>query len=242
MSYEDYKDEWTVIENMRQRLVAKEFGKGDAAIAIAEILDGYEKVLIETRRLIRISDQISNDMKRTANTDELTSVFNRRYFLQMTERELERSERFGHALSILVIDIDQFDAVNETYGQRAGDTALKTLAAASINVLRRIDGFGRLGGEEFAALLPETDITGALILAERLRETISNMGIAVGSDSVEVTVTIGVASRIEEKTTVDTFLQKADEALNAAKREGSNRVAVATWGDSQSTNEGPEKT
>ena len=83
MSYDDYKDEWTVIENMRQRLVAKEFGKGDAATAISEILDGYENVLIETRRLIRISDQISNDMKRTANTDELTSVFNRRYFLQM---------------------------------------------------------------------------------------------------------------------------------------------------------------
>jgi diguanylate cyclase (GGDEF)-like protein len=221
-----YKNEWSVIEAARQRLARKEFGEGEAAVAVAEVLDHFENVLNETTRLVKISDRIGADLKQIANTDDLTGVFHREHFIETVQVELQRSARFGHPMGLLVID--DFDKINETYGRGAGDTTLETLAAAIVGTLRGIDFFVRIGGEEFAALLPETDTTGAVILAERLRESVARMGIAVGRESVEITVSVGVACLGSEETTASELLGMADRALAAAKRDGRDRVVVAS--------------
>ena len=157
--------------------------------------------------------------------------FNRRQFMGDLERELKRAQRFKRPLAVLIIDVDHFKSINDTYGHHAGDVCLKNLTGASVGILRQIDSFGRIGGEEFAALLPETDTDGAVILAERLRESLSRLDISVGDESIEITVSIGVANLDERPRTAEDLLRKADEALYAAKGDGRNRVSVATWED-----------
>jgi diguanylate cyclase (GGDEF)-like protein len=242
MSQNLYQDEWAVIEAARKRVADGDFGDGESAAAIAEVLDHFENVLNETIRLVRISDRIGADLQQTANTDELTGIFNRRYFVEIVELELQRSVRFGHPLSVLVIDIDHFEKINQDHGRGAGDVTLKTLVAAVIGILRKIDFLARIGGEEFAAMLPETDTTGAVILAERLRESIARMGIAVGRESVEITISIGIASRGEQECTAEDLLRMADQALAVAKDEGRNRVVVASWQETDPTKDAPVET
>ena len=228
MSQDHFEDEWALIEAARK--------------GVAEVLGHFENVLNETTRLVQISDRIGTDLQQTANTDELTGTFNRRHFVEAVETELQRSVRFEHPLSLLVIDIDHLKKINQTHGRGAGDVTLKTLAAAAIGILRKIDFFARIGGEEFAAMLPETDITGAVILAERLRESISRMGIAVGRESVEITVSIGIAGRGEQESTAEDLLRMADQALAVAKDEGRDRVVVASWQETEPTKAGPAET
>lgn len=199
-----------------------------ARAALAELLDRFETLTNENRRLVRISDQISGDLKLAANTDKLTGVFNRAHFLALAERELERAIRFDRPMSMLQIDVDGFDRLQDKYGAAACDIVLKTLAAASLGVLRRIDSFGRADENGFTALLPETDTTGAVILAERLRDSVANMGVAVGDDAVEFTVSIGVASRSDPDASAEAMLRMADEALKAGRGGRVNRVAIAS--------------
>lgn len=220
-------DEMDLVETARKSLAAGALD-GEARTNLAELLNRYETLLAENQRLVRISDQIITDRATEANIDRQTGVFNRSHFVRIAERELERAIRFERPMSILLIRIDGLQALHEKFGDPARDAALKSLAAAGLGVLRRIDSFARAADDSFAALLPETDTTGAVILAERLRDAVAKMGVAVGEEAIEFTVSIGVSSRLEEGDRADAMLQRAGDAVAPDGVDRHDRVAVAT--------------
>lgn len=167
-------------------------------------------------------------LKRDIRIDGLTRVPNRRRFDEAFEEEKGRSIRSGSPLSILMIDIDLFKAYNDAYGHLQGDDILRLVAKTLEKSLRRPgDLFARWGGEEFVALLPDTDMSGAYIVAEQLRKAVQEMGIAHEKSPMDrvITVSIGVATSIpEDESSYANLLQWADEAMYRAKALGRNRV------------------
>lgn len=167
---------------------------------------------------------VSAELTRLATTDALTGVFNRRHFIDIAKSEVGRSKRYDRPISCLMLDIDHFKNINDTFGHSAGDEVLKKMAKASVNALRKIDTFGRLGGEEFAVILPETGIAEATLSADRLRRALSELVVMTDDKTIGFTVSIGVAALASTDDTIDTILKRADEALYRAKRSGRNRV------------------
>lgn len=162
-----------------------------------------------------------------ATTDGLTGLANRRHFMERGAAELGRSRRTGQQVSCIMFDVDHFKKVNDTFGHDAGDAVLKALAKTARETLRGIDVLGRLGGEEFAALLPETGLEAALQAAERLRVAVADMGLVHGGAPLAVTMSLGVAQAAGAEETLDSLLKRADEALYEAKQSGRNRVAAS---------------
>jgi diguanylate cyclase (GGDEF)-like protein/PAS domain S-box-containing protein len=162
-----------------------------------------------------------------ATKDSLTSLRNRRYFLEGAETEFARARRHGRGFSLLLIDADHFKTVNDTFGHDAGDRVLQNIAEVALDSLRGFDLVGRLGGEEFAVAMPEVDLDTALAVAERLRQQIAERATETDSGSVIVTVSIGVAAISVEDSTLNQMLRRADQALYAAKDRGRNQVSVA---------------
>ena len=138
-----------------------------------------------------------------------------------------RARRFGHPLSALMLDIDQFKQVNDLHGHAAGDQILKIVARCLMTLVRDIDIVARYGGEEFVILLVETELTGAQMLAERLREQVANTVVITDQGPLGVTISLGAASTLVDSDGIDTLLVRVDGALYAAKRAGGNQVAVA---------------
>lgn len=172
---------------------------------------------------LRRSEQ---ELRRLAMTDALTGAFNRRAFMAEAAAEVDRAGRYGHPLTLQMLDIDHFKKINDTYGHAAGDEALKMFTATVQGLLRASDRLGRLGGEEFALLLPETDREGAMLLAERLRQALSEIEVSSEGRSFSFTTSIGVAARRDDEGPEDT-LKRADAALYEAKEGGRNRVVEA---------------
>lgn len=169
-------------------------------------------------------------LRELATTDSLTGLVNRRCFLEEAEREFRRAKRYGAALSLLMLDVDHFKEVNDTYGHEVGDHVLQSLAQTGLKVLRNVDIMGRMGGEEFAVLLPETGIDEAQGAAERLRASVEQTPVKVrGSVEVSCTVSIGVAQALEDET-LDDLLRRADAAMYLAKDKGRNRSKVDRTG------------
>lgn len=167
------------------------------------------------------------ELQRLATTDELTGAATRRHFLDLAGQELRRARRFSHPLSVLVFDIDHFKAVNDRFGHAAGDTVLRAVSDAVRRVLREVDTFGRIGGEEFAVVLPETPADFASLAAERLRRAIG--GTAHGVPGLgSVTVSVGVAQLLDADMGLEHLMDRADHALYRAKRLGRNRVEIST--------------
>ncbi|MBS4007953.1 MAG: diguanylate cyclase [Clostridium sp.] len=155
-----------------------------------------------------------------AVTDTLTNVYNRRYFTQKLEEEIERVRRSGSSFSLIMLDIDHFKNVNDLFGHNAGDLVLKSMAEMILNRIRKIDTIARWGGEEFVLLLPETDGNAAVVLAETLRRQLNQMEIpGVG----KITASFGVAS-YSSGDTVDTLVNRADKKMYEAKSAGRNCV------------------
>ncbi len=160
-----------------------------------------------------------------AQTDALTGLFNRGALLERLERELERSRRYGRSLAVIFFDLDRFKSINDTYGHQFGDRVLRDLAHIATQSVRSIDLVGRYGGEEFIAVLPETDGAQALIVAERLRMSVGRHRLALSTgEVVRATISAGVAVFPADATTMDTLLRFADTALYAAKAGGRNQV------------------
>ncbi|MEW5773879.1 MAG: transporter substrate-binding domain-containing protein [Thermodesulfobacteriota bacterium] len=171
--------------------------------------------------------RLEADLVRLATLDELTRLPNRRHFLEQARREVERSRRYGSALSLLMVDVDHFKVVNDTHGHAGGDAALRALAETGRRLLRDADLMGRLGGEEFSLLLPETDLTQAVVVAERLRSAVQAMQVPLpGGGAAEVTVSVGVAALGPGGENMEELMRRADNALYAAKDRGRNRVEV----------------
>jgi len=172
-----------------------------------------------------VSERTVTAHKTAASMDPLTGMFNRRGFAEACSRVIDREANAGRPVTVLIFDIDHFKSVNDRFGHAAGDEILKLFSAVVINSLRISDLSGRIGGEEFAALLP-CSLEEAVIAAERVREAFEDSGIVVEDGPVDTTVSIGVAGG-PAGTELEVLLAAADTALYQAKRGGRNRVEAA---------------
>ena len=167
---------------------------------------------------------------RIATTDPLTGIYNRRHFMTLLAREQERTLRYGNTFSLLILDIDHFKRINDSFGHPVGDEAIKAMAAAAAAHLRPTDIIGRFGGEEFVVLLPQTDEAGAVVAAERIRDAVRRVDLLAGEQSVRFTVSIGTAT-FARPIGIEQLVACADHALYAAKSAGRNRVCVGRVAD-----------
>ena len=212
---------------------ANRFGSGDLSHRVSLTTPHEMEELGKTfnamaERLAKVQAELED----LSIHDGLTGLYNFREFHRQLAEEVERSWRYGHSFSLLMLDIDHFKSVNDTFGHLAGDEALRTLAARIRQEVRPADRIARYGGEELAIILPETRASGALTMAERLRDTIASHPIPLGpGQTVSLTVSIGVAAYPEDADSgerladsAEQLLRAADQALYAAKEAGRNRV------------------
>lgn len=167
-------------------------------------------------------EKANKELERFATQDSLTDVYNRRHFYNLSEMEFAKAVRHKRKLSVLMIDVDMFKTVNDTYGHAAGDAALRVLAECCREVTRSSDVIGRLGGEEFALTCPDSDLEGAFSLAERIRENCQNKVITLDDLSFGITLSIGVTELQQEDMSLEQLLQRADNLLYQAKEMGRN--------------------
>jgi len=179
---------------------------------------------------IAIEHCLANEqLERQAYTDFLTELANRRHFLEQAESELKRSLRYNTHFSLLMVDVDYFKSINDQYGHKTGDMVLKALAGILKDSLRQVDIVGRLGGEEFAAILPETGAAEAWEAAERMRSAVANALMRSDTEMpFHVTISVGVATLSAKSNDIETLLRQADIALYAAKNHGRNQVRLST--------------
>ncbi|WP_432719776.1 diguanylate cyclase [Jeongeupia wiesaeckerbachi] len=184
-----------------------------------------------TTLLIGISDitehkALETELQHRATTDGLSGLANRAHFMDVANHELIRAQRYGRPLTLMMIDIDHFKRINDEYGHDAGDAAIRAIAALCRSTLRDADLIGRLGGEEFAALLPETPMPMALLVAERLRARIESHELIIPSgETIRFTTSIGLTALAPNDALIDPLLKRADLALYEAKHGGRNRVS-----------------
>jgi two-component system, sensor histidine kinase LadS len=181
---------------------------------------------VHVARDITERKSLEDKLVKLATTDSLTGIWNRRYFRSLAKRELDRTNRYGGELALIMIDLDHFKKINDTYGHAVGDEALKMVAGTGHATLRRIDIFARYGGEEFVIALPETPLEQAVQVAERLRLTLAETPITTENGHLHITVSIGLTITGPGSTDLNTLIQQADEALYQAKDNGRNRVEV----------------
>jgi diguanylate cyclase (GGDEF)-like protein/PAS domain S-box-containing protein len=162
------------------------------------------------------------ELRQQATTDELTKVSNRRHFMELANGEIKRSARFKRPPAIGLIDIDHFKQINDTYGHAAGDLALVGFARIFQKYIREVDIFARFGGDEFILLLPETTQEQAYEVVERVRMALITQPIVLNDHPVILTISSGIANLASEHETIDTLIQKADQALYIAKEKGRN--------------------
>jgi two-component system cell cycle response regulator len=163
------------------------------------------------------------EIYRMTIVDGLTQIHNKRYLFETLEKELTRARRYERQLSLLIFDIDYFKRINDQYGHLAGDYVLRELARVVQERIRRDELFARYGGEEFVIVLPETPIQGGVTLAENLRTRVASHGFVFQGERIPVTISIGCAMLKDDKTATE-LIQRADEKLYEAKRNGRNRV------------------
>lgn len=202
---------------------------------LLELLASHAAIAIENSRLFATVQEL-------ADTDPLTGCFNRRKFFELAEREFNRAKRYDQPLSVILMDIDEFKRFNDRFGHRVGDMVLKLVASQCRASLREVDIFGRLGGEEFVVILPETDDKQALIVAKRLCKVIESArleeqdglfemetGKKYDGEALSVTISVGVATCDESCTSIETLMDHADRAMYSVKYGGRNRINL--WKD-----------
>lgn len=173
-----------------------------------------------------VEAQYHEEIYRMTIIDGLTQAYNKRYLYEALEREIIRGRRHERELCILMFDIDHFKRINDVHGHLAGDYVLKEVARVVQARIRRDEVFARYGGEEFAIILPETPITGAVALAETLRQKVADHSFVFQADSIKVTISLGAALMEESDRAASDLIKRADEKLYQAKRTGRNRVCA----------------
>lgn len=184
--------------------------------AQGEIMKKLAEIVVEQLELHQIARQ-----------DSMTGALTRRGFFAEVEKELLRAGRYERPSALIVIDVDRFKTINDRYGHPAGDAVLISIANACMSTMRQSDIFGRIGGEEFALLLPETEAEEARQAAERIRQMVETTIVQIGGAEVRATVSLGIAPMPAMSEGVTTWFSEADIALYEAKRFGRNRVVVA---------------
>lgn len=177
--------------------------------------------------IMRQLESANEQLTLMATTDSLTGVANRRHFLDRAGEELARCQRSETPLCLVLLDIDHFKLVNDNHGHQAGDAVLRQLARSIDDMLRGSDVFGRLGGEEFAILLPDTGMSEAIAIAERVRRQIAEREMRHGDLCLRITISLGIADFPADGERVDALYAEADRRLYAAKEGGRNRVSPA---------------
>nr|WP_321353403.1 GGDEF domain-containing protein [uncultured Methanoregula sp.] len=180
-------------------------------------------VLMAFGALMLTNEHITRELRHLAEVDPLTNVFNRRAFLTLLEKAISNAQRTQSGLPVLVIDLDHFKKINDTWGHQSGDEVLRHFVALANGCLRKEDVMGRLGGEEFAIFLPNASTEGSQAVAERLRALVAHHPAMTGCGPIALTVSIGVTQYGGGETS-DLVLQRADEAMYRAKEQGRNRV------------------
>ncbi len=202
------------------------------AIIFATLL---AEALFIFRPLVARAHKYAEKLRQMADSDPLTGIDNKRAFMRKAAKEIKRCQRHKKPLSVAVIDIDNFKAVNDRNGHLVGDEALKAVAQFVLASMRLEDEFARLGGEEFVVLLPHTPLEGAELVAERIRNIIEISPVRHGNDGAElfITVSIGVAEINPEAENIQPALDAADKALYEAKKGGRNRVVLSDYYSSE---------
>ncbi len=195
---------------------------------IGNIIIGLLVTLLVIGLVVVVLNLFINKLEEIATKDELTGLFNRRKMEDLLEREIAFSRRYGDPMSLMIIDIDQFKSVNDTYGHHTGDQYLVRMCEVLNMEIRKVDFLGRWGGEEFMVLLPKTNCQQAADLAERLRKSVEKMQIETGQGLITRTVSIGVSSNQISDVDIDLLIRQADEAMYRAKAAGGNQVDVCT--------------
>lgn len=198
-----------------QSCVPYAYSEDDATLL--SILAGYTAVVLENTRLF-------TSIRNMAIRDELTGMYNRRYLFRRAAYELARAQRYGHPLGVIMIDIDHFKHINDTYGHGVGDQVLQIIAHTCQRMLRKIDILGRYGGEEFTVLLPQTDVETTGFVAERLRAALSAHPVNTDAGPVQVTISVGMTAFLLPDDSLNALFRRADQALYKAKNNGRNRV------------------
>jgi two-component system cell cycle response regulator len=171
------------------------------------------------------------EIERLAVTDGLTGLFNHRHFQEKLAHEFDRLSRFGEAVSLLLIDIDFFKKINDTYGHPIGDSVLRKVAGIVRKTIRTVDIPARYGGEEFAVVLVGTDARGAMKMAERLRKSVADAKFSAGGDTFSITISIGISTYTKDVKGKEILIERADKALYDAKGSGRNRSVL--WSESK---------
>jgi diguanylate cyclase (GGDEF)-like protein len=214
------------------------YGESDGVIAVQSSRPGAFKVehqrLLESLAL-QIAAALQNaHLYELAMVDGLTGLFVRRYFDTRIEEEVERSKRYGSPFSVVMMDVDDFKMLNDTYGHLVGDRVLRAIANVVKAQMRGVDTAARYGGEEITVILPRTEMVGAYALAERIREAIAELRITTDDDppkALGVTASLGIAAYPESKAVSgEDLVRRADRALYRAKKTGKNRVELF-WSD-----------
>jgi diguanylate cyclase (GGDEF)-like protein/PAS domain S-box-containing protein len=198
-------------------------------IAIAPVYDDSGKIIniVSVNSDFTRRKAIEEELRLQVVTDSLTGLANRRKLMESGGHEAQRTQRSFEPMSVLVLDIDHFKRINDTLGHTAGDHVIRAVAQECAGQVRSFDIPGRLGGEEYAVILPMTSSTGAFELAERLREAVAGLALEWEGNPIRVTVSIGVAQMDSQTSGFPALLTRADDALYAAKRAGRNCVRVA---------------
>jgi diguanylate cyclase (GGDEF)-like protein/PAS domain S-box-containing protein len=188
--------------------------------------EGQRKGVVVVFQDITQRKRMEVELNRLATTDTLTGIANRRHFMAQFALELERVRRYKKHSSVLMLDLDHFKQVNDRHGHATGDAVLRHFSELTRQHLRKVDVFGRLGGEEFGILLPDTDYAGAYEFAERLRKHVATSPCVSATESITYTVSIGITTCDHDELTADHILAKADQALYQAKSDGRNQTVI----------------
>ena len=184
----------------------------------------FKKYRAKELELLRHEHSLSKQLEKLAFIDDLTGVFNRRKIMELFDREFGRTSRYGSSLTVMMLDIDYFKHVNDKYGHDAGDCVLVEFSRRVKDEIRETDFMGRFGGEEFLVLMPETDSSGALVLAERIKKELDEVPVNIGSTTIKVTASMGISQVRKDDESKELTLKRADESLYMAKKAGRDTI------------------
>lgn len=189
----------------------------------------YEKAISENlelavRQRTKELEDAKKELEKIASIDELTNIFNRRVFFEIAHKYYTLALRAKQPITFMMLDIDFFKLVNDTYGHQAGDELLKEFSINIKNTIRESDVFGRIGGEEFGIVLKNISIKNALVMAQKIKFNIENMDFMYSGEYIKITTSIGITQNIESDTNIQDLYKRADKALYTAKENGRNKI------------------
>jgi diguanylate cyclase (GGDEF)-like protein len=185
-----------------------------------------ERIINTQKQLIFVNEQL----EKLADTDELTKLKNRRYFQSEAPKEIQRADRYGHTVAVLMLDIDDFKQINDTYGHLVGDEALKMVSSVLLGSTRASDIVCRYGGEEFVIFLPEINPKNAFKVAEKIRKNMEAAKLSTEEGKISMTISIGIAIKTPHMhINLKELIDQADKALYSAKKDGKNKTVIYKW-------------